>query len=63
MFDEECEYDVIADELNKKYWEEKEKKDKKIDDIMYSIWDKYRVNNSWDFLYDSDKSSSDEEVV
>ena len=43
MFDEEFEYDFIADELNKKYWEEKEKKDKKIDDIMYSIWDKYRV--------------------
>ena len=64
LFDEGYDYDVVADELNQKYWEEKEKKDKKIDDIMYSVWDRYRgVNNSWDFLYDSSESSSDEEVV
>ena len=64
MFDEECECEGIADELNEKFWKQKEEREKKIDDIMYMIWDKYRVNNnSWDFLYDSSESSSDEEVV
>lgn len=63
LFDEECECDWISDELNEKYWEEKAKREKKIDDIMYSIWDRYRVNNSWDFLYDSSDPSSDDEDV
>lgn len=62
VFDDNCECEGIMDELNEKYWKEKEERNKKIDDIMYSIWDKYRVNNnSWDFLYDSSDISSDEE--
>ena len=76
VFDENCECEGIMDELNEKYWKEKEERvythstpstfslacARYLDDIIYSIWDKYRVNNnSWDFLYDSSDISSDEE--
>jgi len=58
VFVDECECDGISHELNEKYWEEKEKKDKRINDI-YSICDRYWINNTWDYLYDSSDPSSE----
>jgi len=64
VFVENCECEGIMDELNEKYWKEKEENEERgkkiVDDIMYSIRGKYRVNNSWDFLYDSSDESYDE---